>query len=149
MNRFIAIVASFALIVCLVSCGYRGNYEDGYSNGYFAGYSDAEAEMQYLLEEEFLAGYDIGCAESDDYDDGYDDGYNDGHNEVYGAIADATDYARAQTGWSVYEAWNNISIYNDGIDPYGYPLPTEEEYLQSIETLVIFCEYLGNAGLGG
>ena len=143
MKRFISVLVFFSFAICLLSCNHKGTYEDGYADGY----SDAESVMQYLIEEEFLDGCDIGY--SDGYDAGYDDGYDDGYNRVYDAIMDATDYARKQTGWSVYEAWNNISIYNDGVHPYGYALPTEEEYLQSVETIVIFCEYLENAGLGG
>lgn len=131
MKKLIAVIASFAIVVSLSSCNHEGTYSGGYEDGY----NDAEFEIGYLMEEEFLKGYEAG------YDDGYD--------EVYDAISKATDYAREQTGWSVYEAWCNISIYQEGVHPYGYELPTEEEYLQSIETLVLFCEHLDNAGFGG
>ena len=138
MKKFITIIASFAFVACLLSgCqieGYNDGYDEGYDDGYNDGYSDAEFEIGYLSEEFF---------------DGYEAGYDDGYAEVYDAIEDASYYARAQTGWSVYEAWCNISIYQEGVHPYGYELPTEEEYLQSIETLVLFCEHLDNAGFGG
>lgn len=130
MKKLSAVIA-IAMVLCLLSACNSKTYEDGYADGY----ADAEYEIGYLTEEKFFDGYEIG------YDEGYD--------EVYDAILDATDYARERTGWSVYEAWSNISIYQDGVHPYGYELPTEEEYLQSIETLVIFCEHLDNAGLGG
>lgn len=143
MKRFMAILASATLFICLLSCSHRGTYDDGYEDGYNDGYSDAEFEMEYLMEEEFFDGYDIG------FDDGYDIGFDDGYGEVYNAIEDASDYAREQTGWSVYEAWSNISIYKEGVHPYGYGLPTEEEYLQSIETLVLFCKHLDSSGFGG
>ena len=139
MKRLIAVLVLFTFAIFLMSCSYEGHYDDGYGDGYIDGYSDAEFDMQYVLEEELL----------DYYDAGYYDGYDDGYDEVYNAVEEATAYARSQTGWSVYEAWNNISIYNDGVNPYGHDLPTEEEYRQSIETLVIFCEYLDNACLGG
>lgn len=134
MKRISVIIAILIALCSLSACNSK-TYEDGYNDGYNDGYSYAEYEMRYLAEEKFSDGYEIGC------DEGYDD--------VYGAILDAMDYAREQTGWSVYEAWNNIGIYNDGVDPFGYALPTEEEYQQSIETLVLFCEYLDNAGYGG
>ena len=128
MKNFITILTASALALCILSCSYRGTYDDGYEDGYVDGYSDAESEMQYNIEDEFSKGYDRGC--------------DDGYGEVYDAIEEAKEYARSQTGWSVYEAWNNIGIYNDGVHPFGYDLPTEEEYQQSIETLVLFCEYL-------
>jgi hypothetical protein len=128
IKKFIAVLNVSALALCILSCSYRGTYDDGYEVGYVDGYSDAEAEMQYNIKGEFTKGYDSG--------------WDDGNEEVYNAIEDAKEYARSQTGWSVYEAWNNIRIYNDGVDPFGHDLPTEEEYQQSVETLVLFCEYL-------
>lgn len=134
MKKVIVIIAVLIALCSLSACDIE-TYDDGYEDGYSDGYSDAEFEMEYLMEEEFLDGYDIG--------------YDDGYGEVFNAIEDAADYARDQTGWSVYEAWSNISLYQEGVHPYGYDIPTEEEYLQSIETLVLFCEYLNNAGFGG
>ena len=139
----------------LASCDSRGNYDDGYADGYNNGFDDgysegyaaAESDASYLFDEKFSDGYDRG--NDDGFFEGYAEGYDNGYDDVKAIIAEATDYAREKTGWSVYEAWCNISIYNDGEHPYGYQLPTEYEYYQSIETLVIFCEYLDNAGLGG
>lgn len=134
MKKLLAFVA-ISTALCLLSACNNKEYECAYNDGYNDGYSCAEFEIGYLAQEKFSDGYEIG------FDDGYDN--------VCGTISDAMDYAREKTGWSVYEAWNNISIYNDGVHPFGYDLPTEEEYRQSIETLVIFCEYLDNEGLGG
>ena len=133
--RCTILVALFLAVCLLTSCGYNNTYENGYADGYNDGYSDAELNAQYTLDEAFSNGFDTG------YDEGYD--------EVRDAIDKAADYAREQTGWSVYEAYCNISIYNDGVHPNGYALPTEEEYLESIDTLVYFCEHLENAGYGG
>ena len=139
MKRFTALVIVFFIALCSLSACSKGTYEDGYEDGYNDGYSDAEFEMECLFEEEFLDGYDIG----------YDDGYDEGCEEVHSAIDEAEHYARSKTGLSVYEAWNNISIYHDGVDPCGHPLPTKKEYLLSIETLVLFTEHLDNTGLVG
>lgn len=128
IKKFIAVLTVSVLALCILSCSYRGTYDDGYEDGYVDGYSDAESEMQYNIEDEFSKGYDRGC--------------DDAYGETYNAIEEAEEYARSQTGWSVYEAWNNIRIFNDGVDPFGYDLPTKEEYKQSVETLVLFCEYL-------
>ena len=130
MKKLAAVAILFFVLFSLSACG-KGTYEDGYTDGYSDGYSDAKVEMEYLMEEECLEWYDMG------------------YDEVYDAIEDASYYARKQTGWSVYEAWNNIRIYQEGVHPYGYELPTRAEYHQSVETLVLFCEYLDSAGFGG
>ena len=134
IKKVIATIAVLIVLCSLSACSVE-TYEDGYEDGYADGYFDAESEMACIAEEEFY--------------DGYDFGYDDGHDDVLDIIERAEDHVRDQTGWSVYEAWSNISVYNDGVDPYGHPLPTREEYLQSIETLVLFCEYLDNEGLLG
>lgn len=131
MKKQAILLAVVVLITMLTSCGYtqsdledarKDGYSDGYVNGYETGYDDG-----------FEIGYDF-CYEE----------YND---EMKYELECAQSLAREETGWSVYEAWNNILIYNDGIDPYGNDLPTDEEYRQSIETLVVFCEYLDREGL--
>lgn len=130
MKKFIAILASALLLMCLLSCSYRGTYDDGYEDGYDEGYFDAMIKFE------------------DYYDRGYGNGYNEGSDDreydIRNSLEAAEDYARDQTGWSVYEAWNSIMIYHDGYDPDGFPLPTKEEYRQCVETLVLFCEYLDN-----
>lgn len=135
MKKYTALLAFSAVLVTLLASCSSETYQDGYEAGYTDGYAEAHQKCEYLCEEEFFEGYEMG--------------YDDGGDDVRVAIDDALDYAREQTGWSVYEAWSNISIYNDGVHPYGYAIPTEEEYRQSIETLVIFCKYLDNAGLCG
>ena len=134
MKKLAAIIAILILVFCSLSACGEGTYEDGYAEGYTDGYSDAKVDMEYRIE---------------DYLDDYDNGYDNGYDEVYNVIEHAKEYARKQTGWSVYEAWNNIRIYQEGVDPYGNELPTRAEYHQSIETLVLFCEYLDSAGFRG
>ena len=131
MKRFISVLVIFSFAICLLSCSHKGSYEDGYADGY----SDAESEMQYLMEEEFLDGYDIG------YDDGYweaEDEYND-----YGWLEDkAIHYAREHSEWSPEEAMWVIKSYQNK-EPF-WPdgsLPSHEEYLDAIESLLRFYEY--------
>lgn len=137
MKKFVLFIV--VLSVCLFSSCASPQTEYVYINEDFG---DGEA---------YYEGFDDGYSEGYDegYLKGYDWGYGDGYNEVQDVIYDATDYARKKTGWSVYEAWSNVSMYRTGVDPYGYGLPTKEEYLQSVDTLVLFCEYLDNAGFGG
>ena len=144
MKRPLVFLFLLFVAVSLISCGSNGYYDQGYEDGYAEGLYDGHLEKELeLYDDRFESGYDIG------HEEGYYTGYDDGYEEARLVIEIAGDHARDQTGWSVYEAWNNIGIYHDGVDPDGYELPTEEEYRQSVETLVIFCEYLDNAGLGG
>ena len=151
MNRLFFLLMSILLSSCIfTSCNSTKAYNTGFTDDYSVSYSKACIEPTHVAKD-YYDGYDRGYTEGfdDGYNEGYDEGFHDGRDEVSDVIVEATDYARDKTGWSVYEAWCNIAIYNDGIHPYGYELPTEEEYHQSIETLVVFCEYLDNAGLGG
>ena len=132
MKKLIAVLVSLAFVVCLVSCGNIGTYDDGFEDGYDEGYLDAKLEF----EDDYSHGYKDGCNESYCID-------SDAHEyNVQVVIEAAEDYAREHTGWSVYEAWNSIGIYHDGVDPDGFDLPTEEEYRQCVDTLVLYCEYL-------
>ena len=124
----------------LIGQSYREKYKEGY-----------EAGRASVLE---TCGdrYDWEAYE-DGVDSGYDIGYSDGLEDSEKAddlaydIEKAYDLAAEKTGMSVYEAWNNILLYHDGYDPLGYPLPTYEEYTQSIETLVCFCDYMDRIDL--
>ena len=137
MKKPLALLCLLLVAVSLISCGSNGYYDQGYEDGYAEGLADGrvEAELE-LYDNRFEAGYDIG------YDDGYYEGHDDGYDEARLIIDMASEHAREQTGWSVYEARNNIAIYHDGVDPHGHELPTEEEYRQSVETLVLFCEFI-------
>jgi hypothetical protein len=135
MKKLTALFAILIVLCFLSSCAYE-TYEDGYADGYSDGYFDAETEMQYQLEEEFLDGYDWG----------YEEGYWEAEKEYsdYGWLLefDAMHYAREQTGWQPEEAWmiieayqNNESYYVDGSSP------SEEDYLDAIDTLIYFYDY--------
>lgn len=139
MKRLIAIVASLALVICLLSCSYEGTYDEGYSDGYDDGYSDARFEMECLIEEKYLDRYDTG------YDNGYWDGYLEAEEEYsyYGWLEDeAIHYAREYSEWSPEEAMELIEAYQNNKHFWqdGSP-PSHEEYLDAIESLIRFYEY--------
>ena len=146
MNKYVSTLVIISMLLCLFSSCSMESYDDGYKDGYNDGY-DTGWEKGFDEGSDF-AFYDVTNSDGS-YEDGYKSGYDEGQSEVRSVVYKAGEYARKQTGWSVYEAWNTISIYNSGVDPDGYDLPTEEEYLQCIETLVIFSEYLENAGFCG
>ena len=133
MRKHLAICGIIVILITMSSCGKNGYYDRGYQEGYDAGYIEGSADTRLKMEDNSIIGYDNG------HSDGYREGYNDAKSKF---IEEAEDYARDKTGWSVYEAWNSICIYHDGIDPNGFDIPTEEEYRQCVETLVYFYEYL-------
>ncbi len=129
MKKFAVIIAILIFVLYPLSACDERTYDKGFEDGYAEGYFDSQSEHQ------------------DDYSRGYDDGFTEGfwmgvddHKSII--IEEAAEYARTKTGWSVYEAWNSIGIYHEGVDPDGFELPTEEEYRECVETLVLFCEYL-------
>lgn len=137
MKKHLAILGVIMILFTMSSCRKNGYYDRGYQEGYDAGYIDGSTDTRLKMEDDSNIGYAYGNSE------GYWEGYNDAKSEyTQEIIEEAEDYARDQTGWSVYEAWNSICIYHAGVDPNGLSLPTEEEYRQCVETLVYFCEYL-------
>lgn len=76
MKRFIAILASFALTICLSSCSFRGSYDDGYEDGYDDGY---------------YAGFDYG--------------YYEGIAEAQHDIASYVDDDLSSLGWDIEEEY--------------------------------------------
>jgi hypothetical protein len=87
------------------------------------------------------------------YDEGYSDGYRDGlydadsdcdHdvNEIVSVIYEAADsFAYSYTDLGVYDAWDIITVYLDGHDPSGNPLPTKKEFEQAVDTLLFFSMF--------
>lgn len=134
-TAFLILIASVFLISCSSNGYYDQGYEDGYAEGLFDGRLEAELEFYDNRSE---AQYEAG------YDEGFFDGKYYGYEETLNEIYRASEYASSKTGWSIYEAYNNIMIYHDGVDPDGFPLPTKKEYIECVETLVYFSEYLDN-----
>lgn len=133
MKRIFAVIFLLFFSVCVSSACEPKNYEVGYEEGYNDGYSDAKYDLEYLIEEKFSDGYDIG------YDDGQSDAWDElGADYEYEAIH----YARKNSGWSPEEAWgliesyqNNEPFYQDGSSP------SEQDYLNAIESLIYFYDY--------
>lgn len=146
MKKSFAALLILITAVFLMSCGSNGYYDQGYEDGYTAGYEEGLSAGRMQSESHRYSDY------SDQYEDGYESGYDNGffegkhygHEETMNRIYYASEYARSKTGWPIYEAYNNIMIYHDGVDPDGFPLPTKKEYIECVETLVYFSEYLDN-----
>lgn len=140
------IAVFFTLLLCASACSgqpdYNDGWNDGWSDGYAAGVEAAEFDHMLHEGEEYGKGYDDG------YSAGYWDGSSDHHVEstLPAEIESAYDRACDKTGLSVYEAWNNILVYNDGGEYNGITV-SYQEYLQSVETLVWFCSFMDNINI--
>lgn len=134
MKKLAVTIAILIFMLCSLSACGEGTYADGYDDGFEDGYSEGRWDALLEHEDDYIRGYE----------EGYDEGYDDSKIEfALNLIEEAESYARNKTGYSVYEAWNDILIYQDR--PEGFEVPTEEEYIQCVETLVYFCAYLDDA----
>ena len=84
MKRFIAFIASFALVICLLSCSCRGTYEDGYADGYDDGLEDGWC---------------------DGYDEGYSKGYYEGIAEAQHDISVYVEDDLSSLAWDIDDTY--------------------------------------------
>ena len=131
MKKLIAVLVSLASVICLVSCGNIRSYDDGFEDGYDDGYSDAVLKM----EKKFSYWYDEG------YWEGSREGWID-YLEKPGRYLEeeAVHYAREYSQWHPEEAMAIIQSYQNK-EPLDGAIPTYEEYIDAIESLLRFYEY--------
>lgn len=116
----------------------RRESEESYQRGYETGVLDA----RMVYSDNSSEGYDDG------YDDGYSDGFIEGNNDVdieyivQLILDEANSFASEGGKISVWEAMDLISIYLDGYDPDGYPLPTKAEFEEAVEVLQSYAAFL-------
>lgn len=127
MKKYLIVVVSVLLLLSFSACSEPPDYDDGWNDGYDAGY-DAGFFKGYDTAEDEIGGSD------DDWEYGRD--YEDSSTSIWEIEEAASWYASEKTGWSVYEASENVSLYLDGEKTI-----TEEEYKQSVLTLKYFYEY--------
>ena len=81
---------------------------------------------------------------NDEYSNSYEDNANDNEtltfNTTRAIIERAENYAHQQTGWSVYEAMQEIGANNGHMQ--GDSTLTETEYEEVVDTLYFFYEHL-------
>ena len=129
--KIIAIVIALSLI--LSGCIYTSEdiknvKEEAYDVGYLHGLTDAE-----LLLEEY---------ESDSVYE-YSDSEYDIDYIVGGILEEAGSFAVAETDdISLWDAMDIVSIYLDGYDPSGYPLPTKAEFEEAVDVLLRYAMFL-------
>ena len=126
----------FVAFLVLAACVSDSNDKDAYERGYSDGYSDAE----FKYEDEYIRGYDDGHSE------GYMEAYRESQANYFPYLIDeAEEYARDRSGCSPMEALDIIGVYHDQDNPlYSDIHITEEEYLQAVDALMEFYNYLDN-----
>lgn len=117
-------------VLLLTSCG--GDSKVEYKDPNLYRYENDYEEESSSWEDGYEAGYD----------EGFYEGYNQGFNEMENAVAEAIDYAEyfhpEEAMWIIEMYQTKVSYHPDG------SLPTKEEYLQAIDSLVDFYEYFYN-----
>lgn len=139
-------------LTILIPCILMSCQESAYNDAYEDGYNDAV--------ELYGSDYDIGYENG--YDIGYEDGYDDGHEEGikndwteniveiarYFEV-EAVHYVGENANWHPEEALtviesyqNNESFYSDG------STPSEQDFLDAIESLIYFYRYFYDGAYG-
>ena len=120
MRKILTFVVVFAITMGLSACSldpYKSDYDEGYDFGY-------------------EVGYDYG------YERGYEDGYDEGKLDGSALEEEGIHYAREHSGWSPEEAMYVIEAYQTGKSCWkDGSLPSHEEYLDAIESLIYFYDY--------
>ena len=118
MKKIIAIVAAIFVVLWSFKM-FDGGYESGNTTGYDNGYEDG-----------YEAGYEWGYIQAEDE-------YN-----YYGWLEEeGIHYARKYSEWSPEEAMYVIRAYQDNEPLYHNAVPSEEEYIDAVESLFRFYEY--------
>lgn len=125
------------LLFTLVSCGYSESdldeaYEDGYEEGRVEGYEEG-------YDEGFVDGLYKGLDGSSD--SGFTE--SDFQHILQMALEEARMYANEKSDDTTFwAAMDIVSVYLDGYDPDGYPLPTNKEFEEAVDVLFNYALFL-------
>lgn len=131
------IIICLFLILFITSCSSLEKSKDKktvsndniYQNNYYSGEAENYDEI-----------FDDG------FDEGFIEGYYSGFYEIYNSVHEAEHYALDKGGWHPEEAVAVIEMYRTKVSYYpDGSIPTEEEYLDAINSLVAFYEYFYSA----
>lgn len=141
----IAFVICLAIVVTMSSCNYSESYQDAYDSGYACGYDDGWVDGATDSDLQWFSYVDDVRAE--EYDSGFSEGYRAGFNSfAWLAEDDAVDYAKSHGGWHPEEAWMIIEAYQNNAPFYSDDsLPSEQDYLDAIQSLIFFYDYFYSA----
>ena len=111
-------------------------YEDGYHQGLEdndSSYSDED------LEDAYWEGFEDGASEMLDLTGGRN---SDTDYIANGILEEARYYAAEDASISMLDAMDIVSVYLDGYDPSGYPLPTRKEFEEAVDVLLRYAIFL-------
>ena len=116
------------------SGGSNAHYDKGFEEGFDEGYTAGSIETSLEYEDKLSEWYDMG----------YYDGKRDVDIDyIVQCVLDEAKHHANQVGeWSVLDAIDITAVYLDGYDPYGYPLPTKQEFEEAVEVLQSYAEFL-------
>ena len=134
-----AVLSSFLIVGLLFALGSCSNSK-----------VDIDSAKEESYEEGRVAGYEEG------YDEGFVDGLYEGLSEsdnnesslaaeylFLGMLDDAKSYANEMSGdMRFWEAMDIVSVYLDGYDEDGNPLPTRKEFEEAVEVVFDYAVYL-------
>lgn len=136
---FLSIGLLFTLLCSPSQSDVDAARKEGYESGYAQGSEDSSGGDHYDF--------------SDAYDEGYRDGIYDGY-EFAGSdseidyyflmvLEEAKSYAIENVDEIMFwDAMDIVSVYLDGHDPSGYPLPTRKEFEESVDVLLRYAIFL-------
>jgi hypothetical protein len=95
--------------------GYEEGYDDGFSDGIFEGSLESSRKSKTTKTEEFFLDM----------------------------LVDAKSYSELMSDdLSFWEAMDIVSVYLDGYDEDGYPLPTRKEFEEAVAVVFDYAVYL-------
>jgi hypothetical protein len=148
-NLFISIMAILAALI--IAVGIVNHFVSDYvlkreKEFYQAGYDQALEDNEYLdLEREIKKAYYTGFYDGIDEADESGMGVRSSDIEyiIQGILNEASDFASvANPNISLWDAMDVVSIYLDGYDPDGYPLPTKKEFEEAVDVLLRYAMFL-------
>jgi hypothetical protein len=129
----------------------------------FASCGNSEAEIKAARSDAYEAGYHQGLEDSsnfyneEDLEDAYWEGFEDGASEMLdltggsssdieyiaqGILEEARYYAAEKADITMLDAMDIVSVYLNGHDPSGYPLPTKREFEEAVDVLLRYAIFL-------
>lgn len=153
-SKFILIavvVAVFSVIIGVsdyVSSEIKEASEMAYQSGYDQALKDNESVYSESdLKEAYYDGFDDGVEEA--FASGltgtptYDSRISDVDYVIQGILEEARYFAsESSSDITLLDAMDIVSVYLDGYDPSGYPLPTKREFEEAVDVLLRYAIFL-------
>lgn len=140
-----AVLSSFiivGLLFAFASCGHsQSEIDAAREEGYKAGYEQAIEEnkdIENALEAARFEGFCEGMSECNEiWENNSDVDYI-----ANGVLEEARSYASENADITLLDAMDIVSVYLDGYDPSGYPLPTKREFEEAVDVLLRYAIFL-------